>query len=100
MAVKSMPGESDYDEKHLDRLSYSYFRKEPWIENEGMGYMSEQYNSKTFTSFSHTISDILNSIIQCQMSVTKLDKFNYDVGLTEVYNGRGYPFSYILLAQK
>lgn len=95
-----MPGESGYDEQHQDRVAYSYFRKEPWIENDGMGYMSEQYISKTFTSFSHTIADIINSISKSQMRVLKINEFNYDVGLAEVYNGRGYPLSYILIAQK
>ncbi|MDK2968654.1 MULTISPECIES: class I SAM-dependent methyltransferase [Lacrimispora] len=100
MNMLPMPGEPDYDEQHLDRLKYSYFRKEPWIENDGMGYMSDQYNSKTFTSFSHTISDVINSIIQAPMRVMKISVFNYDVGLSDVYNEKGYPLSYILKAQK
>lgn len=28
------------------KVAYSYFKKEPWIENEGMNYMSEQYSSR------------------------------------------------------
>ncbi len=94
------PGEEDYDEKHTNRIAYSYFRTEPWIENQGMSYMSKQYKSKTFISYTHTLSSIINSICSSGMAIKKFDEFDYDVGLTEIYNGLGYPLSYLLIAQK
>lgn len=100
MNMLPMPGEPYYDEQHLDRVTYSYFRKEPWVENEGMEYISGQYNSKTFTSFSHTLSNIINSIIQSPMRLSKIKEFNYDVGLSDIYNEKGFPLSYILIAHK
>ena len=75
-------------------------RKEPWIENEGMGYMSEQYVSKTFTSFSHTMSDIINAVCFSKMNVCKLNEYDYDIGLTEAYDKKGFPLSFLLIAQK
>ena len=95
-----VPGEADFDENQLNRVTYSYFRKEPWLENDGMGYMSQQYESKTFTSYSHTMSDIINAIICSQMRITKLNEYDYDIGITDVYNGKGFPLSYILTAEK
>ena len=95
-----IPGEDDFDENQLNRVTYSYFRKEPWLENDGMGYMSEQYESKTFTSFSHTMSYIINSISCSRMRVTKLNEHDYDIGITDVYDGKGFPLSYILTAEK
>lgn len=100
MNMLPMPGEPDFDEKRLDRIAYSYFRAEPWIENEGMGYMSKQYKSKTFTSFSHTMSSIINAIICSKLTIAKLREFDYDIGLTSAYDGKGLPLSYILIAQK
>jgi len=100
MNMLPMPGEPGFDKENLDRIAYSYFRNEPWIENEGMGYMSENYDSKTFTSFSHTMSDIVNLICQVNMKVTKLREYDYDVGLSDAYNSKGYPLSYILMAEK
>lgn len=100
MNMLPLSGEPGYDEDYLNKILYSYFRKEPWIENEGMGYMSEQYDSKEFTSFSHTISSILNSAIRNNMSITKLNEYDYDVGLDDAYDHKGYPLSFILMAEK
>lgn len=100
MNMLPMPGEPEFDPQRLDRIVYSYFRTEPWLENEGMGYLSEQYASKTFTSFSHTMADIINAVSGAGLRVTKLREFDYDVGLSDAYDGRGFPLSYLLLAEK
>ena len=95
-----MLGEEDFDENNLNRVTHSYFRKEPWIENEGMGYMSKQYASKTFTSFSHTMSSIINAISNAPMRVSKLNEYDYDIGMSEVYDNMGFALLYILIAEK
>lgn len=94
------PDEDGFDENHLDRVSYSYFRKEPWIENNGMGYMSVEYKSKTFTSFSHTMSDIINALSANGLKTIKLNEYDYDISGIDVYNGKGFPLSYNLTAEK
>lgn len=100
MNMLPMPGEPEFDEKNLNKIAYSYFRKEPWIENEGMGYMSERYSSKTFTSFSHTIADIINAISLASMRVVKLNEYDYDIGLSDIYDKKGFPLSFLLTAEK
>ncbi|MDC7286594.1 class I SAM-dependent methyltransferase [Blautia schinkii] len=100
MNMLPMPGEPDFDEKSLNKIVYSYFRSEPWIENDGMGYMSEQYPSKTFTSFSHTISDIINAVSAAGMRVVRMQEYDYDIGLTDAYDKKGFPLSYLLVAEK
>ncbi len=100
MNMLPLPGEPEFDEQRLGQMAYSYFRKEPWLENEGMGYMSEAYASKTFTSFSHTLSDIINALSDAGLRVVKLNEYDYDIGLTEVYDNRGLPLSYLLQAEK
>ena len=100
MNMLPMPGEPGFDARHLNQIQYSYFRKEPWIENEGMAYMSETYASKTFVSFSHTMSDIVNGVSQAQMRIVKLNEYDYDVGLSDVYDKKGFPLSYFLSAKK
>lgn len=81
-------------------LENKYFTKEPWIENNGMGYISGDYESKTFTSFSHSISEIINSTIQADMNIIQFDEYDYDVGLTDVYDNKGLPLSMLLVAKK
>ena len=62
--------------------------------------MTPQYKSKTFMSFSHTLSDIINSAVTAGMAIKKLNEYNYDVGMTNAYDNKEYPLSFILLAQK
>jgi ubiquinone/menaquinone biosynthesis C-methylase UbiE len=93
-------GEENYDEEALNKLAYSYFRKEPWIENT-MCYMSDKVLSKTFCSYSHTMSHIINSIYQNGMHVCKMSEFDYDIsGMFGQLNNKGIPLSYILVSQK
>lgn len=100
MNMLPMPGEPEFDEQRLNQTAYSYFKKEPWIENEGMGYMSEHYASKTFTSFSHTLSTIINAISNAGLCIMKFNEYDYDVGLSDVYDKKGFPLSYLLMAEK
>lgn len=100
MNMLPLPGEEGFDESHLDKILYSYFKTEPWVESEGMGYMSVQYPSKTFISFSHTLSAIINGISDSGMRVTKFNEYDYDIGLSDAYDGKGFPLSYLLVAKK
>ncbi|MDQ2088028.1 class I SAM-dependent methyltransferase [Herbivorax sp. ANBcel31] len=95
-------GEEEYDEKNPSKIEYSYFRKEPWVEDNGMGYMTNKaYDSKTFYSYSHTVSLILNSIIKNNMHVEKMIEFDYDIsGMFSDLDNKGIPLSYILISQK
>jgi SAM-dependent methyltransferase len=95
------PGEDDYNEDDPHRFAYSYFREEPWLESGGMGYLSEQYDSaKTFASFSHKISDILNGLAKNGMILRQFDEYDYDLGLGDIHDHKGLPLSYLLLAEK
>ncbi len=96
----ALPGEKSFDKNNLNKLTYSYFRTEPWIENDGIGYISPPYESKTFTSYTHTLSEIINSAIEEGLAIKIYNEYNYDVGMTDVYDGLGYPLSFILVAQK
>ncbi|MCL2375842.1 MAG: class I SAM-dependent methyltransferase [Defluviitaleaceae bacterium] len=95
-----VPGEEAFDASNLNKFAYSYFRKEPWIENSGMGYISGEFKSKTFTSFSHTLSDIINALSANGLKTTRLQEYDYDIGLTDVYDNKGFPLSLILIAEK
>lgn len=98
----AMPGEEEFDANDIKRFTYSYFRKEPWLGNSGMGYMSVAYESKTFTDFSHTMSDIVNALSLNGMKTVKLNEYDYEIGNvgSDIFNGNGIPLSYILTAEK
>ncbi|MCX8128518.1 MAG: class I SAM-dependent methyltransferase [Clostridia bacterium] len=95
-------GEENYDEENPSKLVNSYFRQEPWEETNGMGYMCEYpYKSKTFYSYSHTFSDIVNALSSNKIMLSKLREFQHDIsGSFGNLNNLGIPLSYILIAKK
>ena len=97
----AVPGEEGFDPDDLNRFAHSYFRKEPWIDT-GMGYMSGDYESaNTFTSFSHTLSDIINALSANGIKTVKFNEYDYDIAaLTDVYDNKGLPLSFILVGEK
>jgi len=96
------PWENEFDPDNDKRLIHSYFRKEPWIGNDGMSYMSIDYESKTFTDFSYTMSDIINALSVNGMKTVKLNEYDYEIGNvgSDIFDGKGIPLSYILIAEK
>ena len=99
-----LPGEDDFEDGltagNVKKIAHSYFRKEPWIENHGMRYMTTDYESKIFISFSHTLSDIINALSASGIKTVKFNEYDYDIGLTDVYDKTGFPLSCILIAEK
>lgn len=100
MNLLPLPGEKEYDMDRPIILTNKYFNKEPWIENNGTGYLSGEYESKTFTSFSHPVSEIINSTIKSDMNIVLFEEYDYDIGLTDVYDKMGLPLSMLLISVK
>ncbi|MCG4280976.1 class I SAM-dependent methyltransferase [Lacticaseibacillus saniviri] len=100
MNMLPLPGEADFKADDLSHIAYPYFKPDPFIENDGISYIAEPYKSKTLTSFAHPISAIINNIIVNGMQLTAFNEYDYDVGLTDVYDGKGYPLSFLLEANK
>lgn len=46
------------------------------------------------------MADIVGAVSAAGMRVEKLREFDYDVGLTDAYDGRGLPLSFLLTAEK
>ena len=96
-----MPSDDEFDENNLNRFTFSYFRNDPWIENHGMTYMTGLTESKTFTSFSHTMGSIINSMVVNDLYVTSLNEYDEAVsGMTDLYDGKGFPLSFVMTAEK
>jgi SAM-dependent methyltransferase len=97
-----LPDEDSFDADNPNRFTESYFRKEPWIGNSGMYYISGEYESKTFTDFQHNLSEIINALSANGMKTVKFNEYDYEVGSmgSDIYDGKGIPMSYILIAEK
>jgi len=102
MNMLALPGDDCFDQSRLDRFAYSYFTREPWVTNDGMGYMTDKYESKPFTSYSHTMSAIVNALSEHRIKTIKLNEYDSsdDDGLTGVYKNKGIPLSFVLIAEK
>jgi ubiquinone/menaquinone biosynthesis C-methylase UbiE len=98
----AMPGEMDYDPSNPDKIAYSYFRKEPVIEDNGMDYVGGTvYKSKKFYSFNHTFAEILNALADNGISLARLDESPDDViGSLGHFKGKGVPLSFRIVAVK
>ena len=48
----------------------------------------------------NTMADIISGVSCAGMRVLKLEEFDYDVGLTEAYDKKGLPLSFLLTAEK
>ena len=90
-----------YDPEHRKECLYSYFEHE-WTGNEGMYYMTQKrYESKTFTDFTHPMSEIISGMCGSGIVVTGLQEFDHDItGGWETVDGCGYPLSMILIGKK
>lgn len=100
MNMLPLPGEEGFSEGKPMLLQHKYFTDEPWIENNGMGYISGDYESKTFISFSHSLSEIFTATLHNDMEILQFQEFDYDVGLSDAYDHQGLPLSILLYANK
>lgn len=98
----ALPEESSFDSQNPTKIVNSYFRKEPFEDCLGMGYLAgKTYESKPFISFNHTLGEIVTGIAQNGLVIEKLTEFDHDIGgNTEALEGMGVPLSYLLIARK
>ncbi len=97
----ALPGEENYDADRPGTLVNSYFQS-TWIENDGMPYMTgKQYASKTFTSYTHSLSAIFTAAMDSRLHVAKYQEFERDLsGDFAAVENKGIPLSYILKLSK
>lgn len=93
--------EECFDKTNPSKLMHTYFKKE-WIENDGMYYMTKNnYNSKTFTSYTHQFSEIINAICLSGLKILAMDEFDYDISdMFEHLDHKEIPLSFILEVKK
>jgi SAM-dependent methyltransferase len=95
--------DDEYDPQNELKIAYSYFSKEPWIDEQGLDYVGDTtYDSLPSISFPHTLSDIFSAIIDSGLVVTHFREYPRDISAVfahlEQYGLS--PLSYSLTAQK
>lgn len=94
-------GEEVFDPDHRAECHYSYFEHE-WTGNGGMYYITQKnYKSKTFTDFTHSLSEIITGMCESGIVITGLQEFDYDIGTGfTALDHQGFPLSMIIRGQK
>ncbi len=94
-------GDAEFDADHRTECHFSYFEHE-WTGNGGMYYMTlKNYHSKTFTDFTHSMSEIISGMCNNGIVVTGLSEFDYDIsGGFDSLDHSGFPLSMILQGKK
>ena len=94
-------GEEVYSADHKKECHYSYFEHE-WTGNDGMYYITrKKYHSKTFTDFTHSMSEIMTGMCGNGIVITGLKEFDYDIsGGFAGLDRSGYPLSMIIQGRK
>ena len=94
-------GEELFNPEYKTACHYSYFEHE-WTGNEGIYYMTQKnYKSKTFTDYTHPMSEIISGMCNNGIVVTDLKEYDYDLsGGFNSLDHSGFPLSMILQGRK
>jgi len=93
--------ETPFDPNHPNTPVYDYFVKRPWGDVDSMTYMTEDaYQTKDFTSFAHTMGDIVSACAAAGLSVVRLTEFPTDRSDSFGHlDHAGLPLTYLLEAK-
>lgn len=95
-------GEPEYDASRPFSPAHSYFKTTPFIDNDGMTYMSDEaYESPAFVSHVHTLESIMQSLLNQGFSLNmfKEDNTNYLNTFPEL-DGGNVPLVFLLKATR
>lgn len=97
----ALEGEDEYDPSHPLSCVYSYFEHE-WLGNQGMYYITgRNYNSKTFTDYTHSLSEIMGAMCNNGIVVTNFEEYDHDIGVGYyALDGKRFPLSMIIEGRK
>jgi ubiquinone/menaquinone biosynthesis C-methylase UbiE len=97
----AMDYEDEFDKDNPEKIVYSYFKNDEWISNEGLDYYGNtKYSSETFTSFSHTFSDIINSMVNNNLRIEKVLEFDYSLHSFSRIEKNKLPVSMIITGKR
>ncbi len=97
------PDDPEYDEQNKLMPTFSYFRKEPWVEEGGIDYIGKtRYDSSPSYSYTQTMSDIVNAIVSHGMRLRELQEYPHDISTLWDHIGEDtkLPKCYWLRAEK
>lgn len=97
----AMEGDAEFCEQYPLNCAFSYF-DHVWVGNDGMGYITgKDYESKTFTDYTHPMSEIVGAMCANGIVLTDMQELDYDISCGfEQLDHKGFPLSMILEGKK
>ncbi|MCD6162378.1 MAG: class I SAM-dependent methyltransferase [candidate division Zixibacteria bacterium] len=95
--------EEGFDSDNPLKIVNSYFRTEPWIDNDGIDYIGKtRYKSETTYSFTYRLSDVFNAVIRNGIVIEEFYENPHHLSPEHAPLEKGHkiPLSYILIGQK
>lgn len=96
----AIQGEEGYDPNTPKKIIHSYYKDTPWVEEDGMYYMTEKSGvSKPFVSFSHPFMEVINGLAHHGFMIQGLKETDIDsAGMFEHLTKTGVPLTMVLSA--
>ncbi|CEH28919.1 hypothetical protein AM501_26975 [Aneurinibacillus migulanus] len=97
----AVEGETEFEEPL--KVAFSYYKNDPWVSYKGIDYIGgTAYKSKPNYSFSHTLSNLLNSIMQSGIHIKEFNEYGHDISCIfgHLEKENKLPLSYILVGKK
>lgn len=98
----ALPGEEEYEAAQELKVAYSYFRREPFIDNNGLDYVGgTQYAAKTTYAFAHTLADIFTALLKNHLTILEFQEYAHDISAVfkHLEKYQKVPLCFTLVAQ-
>ena len=99
----ALPGEEAYEAEQELKLAYSYFRREPFINANGLDYVGNtHYAAKTTYAFSHTLADIFTAMLRNHLVIREFQEYPHDISadFKHLEKYQKLPLCFTIVAQK
>lgn len=99
----ALPGEADYEAAQELKLAYTYFRREPFVNEQGLDYVGNtQYAAKTSYTFPHTLADIFVGMLKNGLTIRAFQEYPHDISLDfkHLEKYQKLPLCFTVVAQK
>lgn len=93
----------DSDVSVPPKIKHSYFREQPFIDNESLDYVGgNDYESETKYWMDHKLSDVIMACIRADLIIDDIAEYPHDVGTWEKFENHDaqLPLTYSLVAFK
>lgn len=99
----ALPGEEPYDGEQELKITYSYFKRDPFIDTNGLDYVGNtHYAAKPTYAFPHTLAEIFTGILQNGLTIREFQEYPHDISANfkHLEKYQKLPMCYTLIAQK